>query len=166
MNISKLTGTQLAEYHNKLVAMINNLNPSGKLAPVKKFRDLATAKKRVAERETQLAMLRAKAKAYQKKQAGGSPKTRRGRGQRLEFDVSLPIVEPKKGTIKAQALQLARKGCTPDQLVSLIEKHYEKSDKVMKCTAKYRGHQIIRLLANQNGFGFIKKGDKIHAIEA
>lgn len=164
--IQVLTGAQLADYYRSLVDTYNTHEATTEiLVAPKKFKDIPSAKNRIAELEARLTLLKTKEKPKIKTQKGGSVKGRNHKGQRVTFSPCKVQTEPREGTIKHKALMLTREGCSIEALIELIVAQYAKTDKEMKCSARYRGHQVLRLLSSQNGYGFKQEKGLIYVIE-
>lgn len=95
------------------------------------------------------------------------PETR-GRKPRYDYDANPKgAVEPKKGTLRYQALELLTDGASIEELEEFMEDYRDRKGAEWKMTPRYRALEILKLLSKENGYGFERDADdgKIWALE-
>lgn len=94
-------------------------------------------------------------KAKAKKKASNGPSKRRGRTATFEYEAhSDGVAEPREGTLRADCLTMLEGGCTIDNLEDKMRAYRDKKGAEWKVSCRYRALEILKLLSNQNGYGF------------
>lgn len=150
MNPDKMTGPELIKAYNKIAAKHGVFQP-------KKFRDLATGRRRLAE------LLQDFPQTKPKPKPKPNPSRKRGRSE-IAMPVGQKPNSPRKGSLKARALEKLKRGSTVKELTKMFEKSFADRGKSPKVSAKVRAREVILLLHVENDFGFYEKDGKVWAI--
>lgn len=93
-----------------------------------------------------------------------APKKKRGRKPSFEYEASEKQTEPREGTLRADCLDMLREGCTIEELEAKMVEYRDAKGAEWKVTPRYRALEILKLLSQQNGFGFTEEDGKIWAV--